>query len=184
MAGTESDAAKKLLDVLEPFSDDARARLLDGVAILMGVAPRRPRSGTGDAGGSGGDGESASDGSVGKAAQYFAEKAPSSKQEELAVAARYRRLAGGAEVHTKEELQEVFNHAGVNFDSHNFARDLDNAKNSGLFLRGAEIKLSYNGTKFVDALPDRDTASKFKAKARAKKKGKKKAKKGTGIRGG
>jgi len=108
-----------------------------------------------------------------KAKDFFENKDPKSKIEEIAVACRFRELSSNEHVHTKEQIAKVFDVARRNFDSSNFKRDLDNSKTKGLITKGSEIKLSYIGQKYVDALPDREEIKKLR-KPRGKKSSKKK----------
>jgi hypothetical protein len=111
---------------------------------------------------------------------YFGAKNPKSKVEMLAVAARYREEYEDSETHSKEQLKKVITDARRNFDAHNFARDISNAKSlRGLFNTSGRKrdanKLSYYGQQFVDALPDREAAMKIpKPKVRGRKKAAKK----------
>ena len=105
---------------------------------------------------------------------YFDEKAPKSKIEELAVAARYREQHAKADANSKNEIGTVIRDARRNFDARNFTRDLKNAKRAKLFNLGSgrdAHQLSYHGQQYVDALPNREAV---KALAVNKKKGGKK----------
>jgi len=116
-------------------------------------------------------------GRVGKAQEFFAKKLPRTKLEELAVAARYREDRDGTTSSSKAELEAIFKEARKNFDSKHYRRDLENAKQAGLFTRAPAkegASLSDYGLKYVDALPDREAAKALvrpkKGKARGKKK--------------
>lgn len=106
-------------------------------------------------------------------AAYFASKDPKSKQEELAVAARFRETIRGETKHTKKDFEAIFGEARRNFDGPNFAFDMRNAKKAGFFVKGGakshSHSLSYFGQNFVDALPDRSKAQATKAKSKKKR---------------
>jgi len=105
---------------------------------------------------------------------YFSEKAPKSKVDELAVAARFREISNYGEAHTRDELKAIIKEARRNFDDANFPATISNATHSKkLFLVGGEkgtYQLSYIGKQYVDALPD-------KVKIKATKNGGKRKKK-------
>src|SRR5207247_3229045 len=71
-----------------------------------------------------------------------------------------------AQTHSKADLKKVIADARRNFDDRNFARDIKNARRqAGLFNLGTErdaYQLSSYGQQYVDALPDKDAASKLK----------------------
>ncbi|MBX3321779.1 MAG: hypothetical protein KF757_02180 [Phycisphaeraceae bacterium] len=175
MAKSFGESAKQLLEILAQHGEEEQVRLLQGAAVMLGVAaPTTPSAGYDNSSATGGRGGS-TDSNTEEPATFFANKKPTTKQEELAVAARFRENRGN-ETHTKEDLQEIFRRASINFDSNNFNRDVDNARRAGLFLKGKELELSYNGKQFVDLLPDREKANEFKKKAVAKRGAKKAAK--------
>src|SRR5207248_8508087 len=95
-------------------------------------------------------------------AAYFAQKNPTAKIEQLAVAARWREVYAPAHTHTREDLEAVFQSARINFDRRNFNRDITNARTKGLFLRAKDIQLAGYGQQYVDALPDRAAAKAVK----------------------
>lgn len=104
------------------------------------------------------------------AADFFGRKEPQSKVEELAVAARFREIVLGEDVHTKDDLRQVVRSARRNFDDGNFRRDIGNAKTGGLFNKGKELTLSYFGQNYVDVLPDRASLKSLKRPKGAKSK--------------
>ncbi|MCB9811569.1 hypothetical protein H6783_01520 [Candidatus Nomurabacteria bacterium] len=157
-----ADTSVELFKLLESYSTEERQRIIQAAVILLGdntvpagqPSTKMPFVGVSD---------------VTEGAQaFFAEKNPKNKGEELAVAARYLELTAGSEEHSKADIKAVFAEARRNFDDKNFGRDIDNARRqSGLFNLGTgrdANKLSYQGQQFVDALPDRDAASKHKKK--------------------
>jgi hypothetical protein len=93
--------------------------------------------------------------------EFFQQKDPHNKLECFAVAARFLETNQNVASCSKDELKSVMGTKGArrNFDERNFQRDIDNAKQKGLFNRGADEKgkftLSYYGQQYVDALPDR-----------------------------
>ncbi len=107
---------------------------------------------------------------------YFAAKDPKNKQEELAVAARFREIVRGDQKHSKKDFENIFGEARRNFDAVNFAFDMRNAKKAGLFVKGGKAShmhhLSYFGQNFVDALPGRQKASSANTNSRKKRKAK------------
>lgn len=152
----------KLYELLEPLSPEERARVVQATLILFGEAapPAPPASGTQVTRTQGAGGATTN------AAAYLEGKAPRNKGETLAVAARFRELSQKEETHSKADLKQIITTARRNFDDRNFARDLNNAKRqAGFFNLGTgrdSSKLSYFGQQFVDALPDREAASKLK----------------------
>jgi hypothetical protein len=104
--------------------------------------------------------------------KFFDIKQPSAKIEEIAVAARYREESEQATSSTKADLQKVFRSARRNFDSHNFHRDMANARTAGLFNRDTgkdSFELSHYGQSFVDALPDRTALKQLRRPKRARR---------------
>jgi len=104
---------------------------------------------------------------------YFAMKKPRTKIEELAVAARYREERESAQSSTKSDLAGVFRNGRVNFDAGNYRRDLENARAAGFFTRGTgkdSATLTGHGQNYVDALPDREAATRLAKPKRAKRK--------------
>jgi hypothetical protein len=163
MSSSISETATKLLALLEPLSAGDRRRVVDGVLVLLGetnqptvgAAPSLHRAGAVASGGTGGN-----------AKEFFDAKEPNSKIEELAVAARFRELTGGAESHSKADFETVFKNARRNFDAVHFTRDLDNARTKGLFNKGSgkdAAVLAYYGQNYVDALPNREALKQVRA---------------------
>lgn len=170
------DAQNGIVAILEPLESDQRARVIQAALTLLGDQ-KLPMSPTWTKGGSGNSG-TAHGTDVGAKA-YFDMKEPKNKGEELATAARFREEHEGAESSTKEELKTVINAARRNFDAKHYSRDLDNARNKGLFNRGTGADaaiLSHYGQSYVDAMPDRDAVKKLRKPKRggAKKKATKK----------
>ncbi|MBS1983289.1 MAG: hypothetical protein JST16_03880 [Bdellovibrionales bacterium] len=99
---------------------------------------------------------------------FFDQKDPKSKGEELAVAARFLEIEESKELYSKEDLKKILSTARRNFDGANFQADMSNAiHQTKLFNKGGPkglYQLSYFGQKFIDALPDRDKAKQSKAK--------------------
>lgn len=151
----------KLYELLSPLTPEERARVVQATLILFGDEPTALKESPGKPAGDAGGGKTASD-----AGAFFDEKAPQNKGEILAVAARFREQTEDEETHSKADLKKVITDARRNFDDHNFGRDINNAKRqAGFFNLGTgrdASKLSYYGQQFVDALPDREAASKLK----------------------
>jgi len=172
-----ADASAELYKLLEVFSSEERGRIVKGTLTLFGDSGGES---TFDGDGDPTSGFSGSPGSLKAAKAFFDKKTPNSKMEELAVAARFREITYQAEKHTKEQFNEVATGARRNFDSNNFARDINNARNGGLFNKGGSKKegftLSYYGQNYVDSLPDREKVKKLKKpkKTGSRKKGGKK----------
>ena len=149
----------KLYELLVPLSPDERARVVQATMILFGEEnPATTSSSRTQIGGTGG-------GAISKDPGTFMDtKGPKNKGETLAVAARFREVSAREESHSKADLKKVIVDARRNFDDRNFARDLNNAKRQAAFFNlgtGRNAQLSYYGKRFVDALPDRDAASKL-----------------------
>jgi hypothetical protein len=148
------DAVRKIVGVLEPMEKQERARVIRAALTLLG--DEIP-----DGGGTPGGREA---GSPPRSMQlrekeYFDQKNPRTKVDEIAVAARYREERDAATVHTRYDLQSVITAARRNFDAKNFRRDLENARKAGLFTRGTgrdTIILSHYGQRYADAFPDRE----------------------------
>src|SRR3989338_4984424 len=156
-----ANASVELFKLLETYSSEERKRIIQAAVILLGDTAVPAVQTLGNQKPFGASTVS------GSAQEFFAQKSPQNKGEELAVAARYRELTiNGMEEHSKADLKAVFAEARRNFDDKNFNRDIDNAKRqAGFFNLGTNRnanKLSYQGQQFVDALPDRDAASKHK----------------------
>jgi len=160
------DATAELYRLLEGFTSEERSRILKGTAALFGdvIPPDQPSDTAGNTG-------RAISAATTDPRTFFESKAPNSKIEELAVAARFRELSEKAERHTREQFSVVITGARRNFDGHNFSRDINNARNGSFFNKGGSEKdgftLSYYGQNYVDALPDRDKAKKLKKPKKA-----------------
>lgn len=170
----KSDLASTTTEVhalLKGLESADRQKVIQAALTLLGdVYVPLTSSGNGHGGGTAGTtNQPTGIGSTGTAQQFFESKQPKNKVEELAVAARYRELSQGAEGHSKDDFAAVIKAARRNFDSNNFRRDLSNAKTSKYFNLGKANSLSYQGQKFVDALPDREQAA---VPSRGRKKGK------------
>jgi len=150
----------KLYELLQSLTPEERSRAVQATFLLFGEsAPiSLPSSGTPP-------GKPNLSGSMTPFA-FVQTKNPANKGEMLAVAARYRELHENAQTHSKEDLKKVITDARRNFDNTNFARDMKNARRqAGLFNLGTErdaSQLSYYGQQYVDALPDKEAASKLK----------------------
>lgn len=170
------EVSSELYKLLEPFTSEERQRIIQGTITLLGDSmPNLDLSN---------DIKNELDpNKIGTAQQYFALKKPQSKQEELAVAARYRELKDGAETSTREQFQSVFSAARINFDGDNFSDNIANAKKkTGLFNtsggKQSGYKLSFYGQNYVDKLPDREAIKQLrKPKVGGKSKRKKLSKK-------
>jgi hypothetical protein len=143
----------KLYELLSPLSPEERTRVVQATMILFGEGAPAPPPGE------------ATTPAANDPGAFFDKKGPKNKGETLAVAARFRELNQNEETHTKADLKAVVTSARRNFDDSNFARDINNAKRqAGFFNLGTgrdTSKLSYYGQQFVDALPDREAASKL-----------------------
>jgi hypothetical protein len=181
MAKTDiSSIPQKMFKLIKDCTPEERQRVITATLTLFDeryVAP------TGSGGGGGAPGSSAAfGGGAGGGAltvrQFFDQKKPQGKTEELAVAVRYLEQYGNVSSPTKEQIGEAVTSAKRNFDSKNFGRDLGNARAAKLFNVGKQIQLSHNGDSYVDALPDREAASALKKSApKTGKGGRKKARK-------
>jgi hypothetical protein len=148
------DTVGKLVALLEPIAPEDRKRVIQAAFTLLGeealegaVPPGAPAVGT------------STPRMQIREKEYFDQKAPQTKIEELAVGARYREEREGATTHSRDGLRAVIIAARRNFDARNFGRDLANARVAGLFTRGTgrdEIILSAFGQSYVDTLPKRD----------------------------
>lgn len=157
MAATKIvDVTSKMVALLEPLESEVRARAIQAALVLLNEAPLAMSSSQG--GSPQGSKPATGSTGAGSAKEFFANKSPESKIEELAVAARYREEVAGATESTKEDLAAVFRDARRNFDAKNFARDISNAKVKGLFSKGngQNLVLSHHGQVYVDTLPDRE----------------------------
>ncbi|TET38304.1 MAG: hypothetical protein E3J72_03580 [Planctomycetota bacterium] len=112
-----------------------------------------------------------------KAADYFEEKDPKDKGEQLAVAARFLELSESKEHLERADFKRVFDSARINFNDDRFARDISNSTiRAKFFLSGGkkkQYKLSLYGQKFVDTLPNHAEAKKIKRPKDGRKIGKK-----------
>lgn len=150
----------KLYELLSPLSSEERGRAIQATIILFGDPPIADAiSGTSPRGTRLSVGSNTPHG-------FMEEKAPANKGETFAVAARYRELVDKRESHSKADLKKVITDARRNFDNKNFGRDIKNARRqAGFFNLGTgpdSHTLSYYGQQYVDALPDREAASKLK----------------------
>lgn len=164
------EATSSIVATLEPLESDERKRVIQAAMTVLGEQAAQLPTGSNDKGSSRGNGDNES--GDGDAKSFFEQKAPKSKGEELATAARFRELFEDAETSTKEELKAVIKKARRNFDDHNFRRDVDNARRSqGLFTKGTgkdSYVLSHYGQNYVDAMPDRDAVKKLRRPTRKK----------------
>lgn len=148
-----TDATTALFKILEPLSTDERMRVVKSALILLGEESESLTAKV--------EGQKSKLGEIGNESDYFKKKAPNTKQEELAVAARYRELKENAISSKRADLELVFQNARVNFDGKRFKDNINNAiKGAGFFNTGGNKKegytLSFYGQSYVDALPDRD----------------------------
>ncbi len=144
----------KLYELLAPLTAEDRNRVIQATMILFGQETPAVTSTSGG------------DPNPNHPQAFLNEKDPKNKGEILAVAARYRELSEKVETHSKVDLKKVITASRRNFDDSNFARDINNAKRqAGFFNLGAgrdASRLSSYGQQYVDALPDRDAASKLR----------------------
>lgn len=148
---------QRIYDLLESLPEDDRHKAMRAVSVLLGAGNGADNDARDK--GAGEPGRAAIDTKPPSAAKFFHDKAPNSKHEQLAVAARFREIHDKAETHTKDDLKAVFDQARANFDGHNFRRDIANAKVANLFVKGSDrgsFQLSYYGQNYVDTLPNRD----------------------------
>ena len=103
---------QQMFDLLDPLESGDPQRIISAVMTLLGEqgaqgigshgpGPNRETLTQTEKGSTGGSGSA-----IG-AQVYFDSKEPHSKQEELAVAARYRELHEDSTTHTRQELQKV-----------------------------------------------------------------------------
>jgi hypothetical protein len=157
-------ATSGIVQLLEPLESEERIRAVQAALTLLGEGAI-PKLTASDRGGNGDNGSMTEQ-------AYFDAKEPGSKMHQLAVAARYREEHLDAVATTKAEMQAVFKEARRNFDSSNYPRDLNNARDRGIFNRDTgkdSAVLSHRGQNFVDALPDQDAAKKILKGYRKKK---------------
>jgi hypothetical protein len=179
MAISPAELTSKIVALLDKAESKDRRRIISAAMILLGEKPS-DESELGSAPDKADVSDTRRDGRQAKdAAGYFNEKDPTSKIEELAVAARFRETTLRAQTHSKQELEAVFKNARRNFDSKNFGRDTINAKTKGFFNKGGDrglLTLAYYGQQFVDALPERDEVKKMRRPKGAGRKTSKKSK--------
>jgi len=155
-----AETTVKIHSLLKEFEDPAdRQKVISAALTLLGDVFIPPAPGRPIGGGPMNGAATAMAGATLDAIQFFEQKDPRNKLEELAVAARFRELTENAVSHTKDQLGSVIKSARRNFDVRNFARDMGNAKTSKMFNLGSENALSYAGQKYVDALPNRELAA-------------------------
>lgn len=161
-----ADASADLYKLLDGFTPEERARIVKGTLLLLGDTPLGVDASSDPTGSKSIAGNSASSDILRDAKAFFDYKTPNSKIEELVTAARFRELTGNADKHTKEQFASIVQAARRNFDTNNFKRDLNNARNGGFFNKGGSEKdgfmLSYYGQNYVDALPDREKLKNLK----------------------
>ena len=153
------DIVSKLVTILKSVEEEERGRAVRAALTLLGDESTE----VGSQPGAGGTVTTDRRAKV-EAKQYFDQKGPRTKKEELAVAARYREEHEEATNYTKADLQKVITDARRNFDARNFRMDLENARKDGLFTRGTgrdKIVLSHYGQNYVDTLPNREALKKL-----------------------
>jgi hypothetical protein len=164
------DLASQIYSLLEELTAEERSRVLAATSMLFGdqvslSQPTAQKSSFAEVG------QRANQ--VGGVKEYFEDKQPKSKIEEMVIAARYREL-NGFESNSKEDFKNVMQEGRRYFDSANFARDMDNAtRRSGFFLPGMPrgvFQLSVYGQKFADILPNREDLKSIKNGKKVKKK--------------
>ena len=149
-------ATNGVVTILDPLDSAERVRVVEAAWKILNEAPTSHAPGSVPIAASP---EKRSQGGSKEEKPYFDNKQPANKVEELAVAARFREQALGADATTKEEMKGVIIRARRNFDDKNYPRDLNNARREGLFNKGGGgdgAVLSYYGQNYVDALPDRE----------------------------
>jgi hypothetical protein len=175
MSKDVGDITKQIYQLLSGLDAPTSTKILRAVSGLLDVVVNDNKDVT-TTGGSGNGQSASSGGSTGDAKKFFADKAPNSKIEEFAVAAK---LAGDTPL-TKELAKAIIStQAKRRFDEAHFARDIDSAIRAGFFIKGAraEYVLSHYGEDYVDALPDRKAARAIKKPKKAGGKAKKQKKK-------
>ncbi len=172
------DAVSKLVAILETMEKEQRGRAIRAALTLLGDETL--------------EGITLPGGSITEAPsqrlqlrekEYFDQKNPRTKVEELAVAARYREEREAAASNTQADLKNVIIAARRNFDATNFRRDLENARKAGLFTRGTgkdAIVLSHYGQTYVDTLPNRDALKQLQKPKAARRRRARGTKKGRG----
>lgn len=155
-----AETTVKIHSLLKEFDEPAdRQKVIAAALTLLGDVFSPPAPGRAVGTGPGLGGRNGTAGGTLDPIQFFEQKDPRNKIEELAVAARFRELTENAVSHTKDQLGSVIKNARRNFDVRNFARDMGNAKTAKMFNLGPENALSYAGQKYVDALPNRELAA-------------------------
>lgn len=176
------EISKKVYDLLSGLNDDERIRIVQAALALFGDAEGlvATNGSVQNKGFEDGSTATRSNTTSANAKEFFRKKDPRDRGEQLAVAARFLEEHEGLETLTKEDFERAFKDAKRSFDKRNFSRDMSNAKgNAKLFISGGKprtYKLSFYGEEYVDALPDREAASKLKPSS-TRKKGRSKKKK-------
>jgi hypothetical protein len=170
-----SSTPQKLFKLLKDLTSEERQRAITATLILFGEA-HTPPAGVGSGGAAGTPTPLGGGGTGGTmtARQFFDQKQPKGRSEELAVAVRYLEQHREVGSPTKEQISEVITNAKRNFDSLHFSRDMGNARTARLFNPGKLIQLSHTGDRYVDALPDREAAAALKKGQKTRKGGRKK----------
>lgn len=150
-----------IYNALAELKDEDRLKVVSAVQVLLGfqAGPTSQSQVKGPGAGIQGAGTGQTE------REYFDAKAPVTKIEEIAVAARFREKFLNSDTHSRANLEETVKAARRNFDGKHFARDMGNAKTAGYFSKGSakdQYVLSYEGQNFVDALPNRQTAARPK----------------------
>lgn len=177
MAGQANigDLVSKVYALLTDVEPEERSRVVQAALMAFGQSYSPPPPAP--LGGARAPGSQA----TGTSKEFFAEKKPRNKGEELAVAARFIEQNEGQDKCTREEIKQTISSARRDFDDRNFGRDIRNATTqAGFFNKGTargHYKLSYHGQQYVDALPDRDAAKTFRKPVKRTKAPKKRAKK-------
>lgn len=170
-----ADSSAELYKLLEPLTSEERTRVILGTLTLLGESSKVIDDAS--LGGTGGARQSVSPKGAGA---YFDTKMAQTKIEEMATAARFYETAKGGSALRKEDFEAIFKDARRNFDSHNFTRDMTNARIAGLFNKGGTAKtgytLSYYGQNYVDSLPDRTAVKALRRPTRVSSKKSKTAK--------
>jgi len=132
-----ASTAVKVFKLLEPFASDDRHRIVKAAMTLVGE-PLRSDEGD-DESSTGGDrqGEAKRAGGRVDAKTFFDQKEPSTKIEELAVAARFRELNDRAVTsHDREDLKKVIEGARRNFDAKELQARSEQCQGSGPVQQG------------------------------------------------
>lgn len=171
--GAITKATTSVYSLLAKLKEEDRQKVVRAVLALLGQDASFVDEGGGSSPGETGTGVA---GGAGKSTpkQYFDEKEPRTKIEELTVAARYRELSEKAEAHSQDQLRSVVTRARRNFDPNNFGRDIGNAKRRGLFSKATaagSYTLSHVGQQYGDTLPDREALKKLRVPTRSRRRG-------------